>query len=197
MKKGGAQMALEQEKSYTYGDLIDMDDETRYELYNGELVALAAPLLPHQIITTEIVRQLATYLLGKKCRVLQSPVDVRLFEKEGDERRNAKTVLQPDALIVCDPKKLDIHGVKGAPDLVIEVLSPSTMKYDLRLKYNLYQKAGVKEYWIVDPEKQIVSVYTLEDGRYNAAAVYNSQSEILVGVLDDCKIDLRTVFADL
>ena len=190
-------MALEQKESYTYGDLIDLEDETRYELYDGELVALASPMWQHQLVAGAIYAQIYYYLLGKKCKVVYAPFDVRLFEKEGDDRRDTKTVVQPDIMVVCDPKKLDIHGIKGAPDLVIEVLSPSTMKYDRLLKFNLYQEAGVKEYWIVDPEEKVVSVYTLENGHYYAAAVYSSQSEVSVGVLDDCKIDLRTVFADL
>lgn len=190
-------MVLEQKESYTYGDLIDLEDETRYELYDGELVALAAPLLPHQIIIQNIMMQLLIYLEGKKCAAFQCPVDVRLFEKEGDDRRKTKTVVQPDIVVVCDPKKLDIHGVKGAPDLVIEVLSPSTERYDKRQKFRLYQRAGVKEYWIVDPKLQIVGVYTLEDGRYDAGTYYSSLSpEVPVGVLDDCTIDLKKVFPE-
>ena len=188
---------LEQKESYTYGDLIDLEDETRYELYDGELVALAAPLIPHQRIIRKIMKQLTDYLEGKECEAFQHPVDVRLFEKEGDNRRKTKTVVQPDILVVCDPKKLDIHGVKGAPDLVIEVLSPSTERYDKRRKFRLYQRAGVKEYWIVDPKLQIVGVYTLEDGRYDAGTYYSSLSqEVPVGVLDDCTIDLKKVFPE-
>lgn len=189
-------MLLEQEKSYTYGDLIDLDDGKRYELYDGEPVALASPQRRHQDVCQELEAQLYHYLSGKKCRFYHAPFDVRLFEKENENRRNAKTVVQPDILVVCDQKKVDDHGVKGAPDLIVEVLSPSTIKYDRMLKFNLYQEAGVKEYWIVDPEEQIVSVHTLEDGRYYAAEVYNSRSEVPVGVLDDCKIDLKRVFPE-
>ena len=189
-------MALEQKKFYTYGDLIDLDDGKRYELYDGEPVALASPSRSHQRISGELFAQIHNYLRGRKCEVYQAPFDVRLFEKEGDERKDAMTVVQPDILVVCDQKKFDNHGVKGAPDLVIEVLSPSTMKYDRLLKFNLYQEAGVKEYWIVDPEEKVVSVYTLENGHYYAAAVYSSKSEVPVGVLDDCVIDLKRVFPE-
>ena len=185
---------LPQEKRYTYADLLSWDDSTRYELYDGQPVALASPSDVHQTICAELLRQLANYLVGKQCKVFPAPFDVRIFEEDGDSPDDVDTVLQPDLMVVCDQNKVDQRGVHGAPDLVIEILSPSSLRCDRLVKFNLYQKAGVREYWIVDPDSRTVSVYTLEDGAYHAAVVYSHDLAVPVGVLDDCRIDLPAVF---
>ncbi len=187
--------ALPQEELYTYADLLSWDDSTRYELYDGQPVALASPSNAHQMICMEISRQIANYLVGKRCKVYPAPFDVRLFEESGDTPEDVSVVVQPDISIVCDPGKTDGHGCKGAPDLVIEVTSPATARYDNLVKFNLYLQAGVREYWIVDPAARMVSVYTLTGGHYLAAA-YGSDSSVRVGVLDDCTVDLSTVFPE-
>lgn len=186
---------LPQEQRYTFADLLAWDDNTRYELYDGVPVALASPSDVHQRILGELHLQIGTYLRGKKCAVYLSPFDVRIFEREGDSPESVDTVLQPDLMVVCDPNKVDRHGVHGAPDLVIEILSPATAQYDRLVKFNLYQRAGVREYWIVDPAARVVSVFTLENGRYQAAA-YGADSSVRVGILDYCTIDLSTVFPE-
>jgi Uma2 family endonuclease len=186
---------LPQEQRYTYADLLAWDDNTRYELYDGQPVALASPSDVHQSISMALSVQLGSYLMGKKCNVYAAPFDVRLFEEEGESPENVDTVLQPDLMVVCDQNKVDRHGVHGAPDLVIEILSPGTAQYDRLVKFNLYQRAGVREYWIVDPAARMVSVYSLKDGYYCAAA-YGTDSSVRVGVLDDCTIDLSTVFPE-
>ncbi|MCI8842926.1 MAG: Uma2 family endonuclease [Oscillospiraceae bacterium] len=185
---------LPQECYFSYADLLAWDDNTRYELYNGQPVALASPSDIHQRILGELHLQFGTYLRGKKCRVYLSPFDVRLFEKRGELPENIDTVVQPDLMVVCDPNKVDRHGVHGAPDLVIEILSPTSARYDKITKFNLYQRAGVLEYWLVDPSSRTVSVYLLEDGVYHAATVYSSDLSVPVGVLDNCYIDLPSVF---
>lgn len=186
---------LPQEQRYTYADLLAWNDNTRYELYDGQPVALASPSDVHQSISMALSVQLGSYLMGKKCNVYAAPFDVRLFEEEGESPENVDTVLQPDLMVVCDQNKIDRHGVHGVPDLVIEILSPGTAQYDRLVKFNLYQRAGVREYWIVDPAARVVSVYTLKDGYYRAAA-YGADSSVRVGVLDDCTIDLSTVFPE-
>lgn len=188
---------LPQEQRYTFADLLSWDDNTRYELYDGVPVALASPSNVHQLISGELFRQLANYLVGKRCKVYPAPFDVRLFEEKGDSPENVSVVVQPDISIVCDSSKTDGHGCKGAPDMVVEVTSPSTARYDRLLKFNLYQRAGVKEYWLVDPSTRTVCVYTLEDGAYHAAAAYGADSTVRVGVLDDCAIDLSIVFPEI
>ena len=185
---------LPQEKRYSYADLLSWDDNTRYELYDGQPVALASPTDVHQNILGELYLQLGNYLKGKKCRAYLSPFDVRLFEEEGDSPEDVDTVVQPDLMVVCDKGKVDRHGVHGAPDLVIEILSPSSARYDRLVKFSLYQRAGVKEYWLVDPSTRTVSVHTLEDGAYHAATVYSSDLAVPVGVLEGCNVDLSTVF---
>lgn len=106
------------------------------------------------------------------------------------------TVVQPDLMVVRDQSKVDRRGVHGAPDLVIEILSDSTRRLDCMTKLGLYQRSGVQEYWIVDPDMKIVLVYTLAEGRYHAPVAYNSGSSVPVGVLEGCAIDLSAVFPD-
>ena len=185
----------QKEESYSYADLLAWeDDPSRYELYDGQPVALASPSDIHQRISMSLSVQLGGYLLGKKCRVYAAPFDVRLFEEKSDSPQSVKTVLQPDLSVVCDPDKVDRHGIHGAPDMVIEILSPATARSDRIVKYDLYQQAGVREYWIVDPETRTVSVHTLEDGAYYSAVVYTAGMSVPVGILEDCTIDLSQVF---
>lgn len=185
---------LPQENRYTFADLLQWDDNVRYELYYGVPVALASPSDIHQDISGEIHYQLKDYLRGKKCKVYYAPFDVRLFEEAGERPEDVDLVLQPDLLVVCDENKVDRRGVHGAPDLVIEVLSPGTARYDKLIKFNLYQRAGVREYWLVDPASHTVCVYVLENGSYHAGTVYPADCSVLVSVLDDCHIDLTKVF---
>lgn len=188
-------MELPQEKRYTYADILNWSEDERAELIDGKVYMMApAPSPDHQSISLELILQIGAYLKGRKCRLYHAPFDVRLFEKDGDQPHHVDTVVQPDLLVVCDPSKLDGHGCKGAPDMVVEILSPSTMRNDRLLKFNLYQKAGVKEYWIVDPEAKVVLVMALEDGQYHAPMVYTAKDTVPVGVLEDCKIDLKPVF---
>lgn len=189
-------MALPQECRYTYEDLLEWEDGIRYELYDGVPVAMSSPSDVHQEISVALSAQLYNYLRGKKCRVYYAPFDVRLFERTGDRPENVDTVVQPDLMVVCDRNKVDRHGVRGAPDLVIEILSDSTRRLDRLTKLKLYQEAGVREYWIVDPVSRTVAVYTLEEGAYHGAEAYSSDAVVPVGVLEDCQIDLSAVFPE-
>lgn len=187
--------SVPQENHYTFADLLTWDDNIRYELYYGVPVALASPTDFHQDIAGGIYFQLRNCLRGKQCKAYFAPLDVRLFEKEGDRPEDVDIVLQPDLLVVCDGKKIADHqGVRGAPDMVVEVLSPSTARYDKFIKLDLYQRAGVKEYWIADPVTRTVCVYLLKDGAYHAGVVYAADCTVPVSVLDDCRIDLTEVF---
>ncbi|MGH8553955.1 MAG: Uma2 family endonuclease, partial [Methylococcales bacterium] len=129
-----------------------------------------APALDHQEIAGEIYRQLANALLGTRCRVFMAPVDVRLPKAaESDDRID--TVVQPDVLVVCDSSKLDRRGVRGAPDFVVEVLSPATAGHDHLVKKRIYERAGVSEYWLVHPTDRLLTSYSLVDGRYGEPAM--------------------------
>lgn len=192
-------MALPAEKErYTFADALAWDDGERAELIDGEIYLMApAPSRPHQKVSGEIFRQLANYLEGKKCEAYSAPFDVRLFEQDGDAPEDVDTVVEPDITVVCDPSRLDDRGCKGAPDMVVEILSPSTRRHDRLVKLNLYQRAGVREYWIVDPEAHTVTVHTLEDGKYRSpAVVYRSDASVPVGVLEGFQVDLKTVFEE-
>ena len=187
-------MPLPQERFYSYADVLTWDESERTELIYGQPVMMSPPSRVHQEVIGELFAQIHAYLRGKRCKVYPAPFGVRLFEKEGDSPYSVDTLVEPDITVVCDPGKLDDAGCKGAPDLIIEVLSPSTQRHDRLTKFSLYQRAGVQEYWLVDPASRSVSVYTLEEGAYHAAVVYASNSSAPVGVLEDCTIDLTTVF---
>lgn len=188
-------MPQPQEKSYSYADLLEWDEDVRYELYNGLPVALASPSSFHQMISRDLLSQLYAFLKGKECQVFSAPLDVRLFEKRENTPEEIFTVVQPDLMVVCDKTKIDRRGIRGAPDMVIEIASDSTRRIDRLTKLNIYQRAGVKEYWIIDPGTHIVSVHMLESGVYRTAGVYSS-GIIPVNILPGCKIDLSTVFPE-
>ena len=153
-------MALPAEKArYTFADCLTWDENESIEIINGEAFMMATPSRIHQKISGELFRQLANYLEGKKCEVYSAPFGVRLFEQDGDRPEDVDTVVEPDISVVCDRSKLDKHGCKGAPDLIVEILSPSSLRHDRLVKLNLYQRAGVREYWIADPENRSVMVF--------------------------------------
>lgn len=188
-------MALAQEnKKYTFADYLECKDDTHIEIMNGQLVMMAPPTRIHQKICGELFRQIANNLEGKKCEVYAAPFAVRLFEGQNESPEDVNNVVEPDVSIICDKNKLDEHGCKGAPDMVIEVLSPSTARRDKLEKLNLYEQAGVKEYWIVDTVEQSVQVFLLEDNRYRAIDYHSKEDIAKVNVLQGCFIELSKVF---
>ena len=191
-------MALPAEKErYTFADVLTWPDDERAELIDGEAIMMAPPTTAHQLISFEIGRQLGNYLEGKKCRVIPAPFAVRLFEKDGEAPEDIDTMVEPDISIVCDSSKLDKHGCKGAPDMVVEILSPSTQRHDRLVKLSLYQRAGVREYSSVNPEDQTVQVMLLDgSGVLQLHEVYDWQGVAKVNVLDGCFIELSKVFSE-
>jgi Uma2 family endonuclease len=184
------QQPLVQSKRYTYSDYVQWDDDVRRELIDGVAYDLAAPTLQHQDISEALYLQLATYLQGKTCKVFSAPLDVRLNADTTDD-----TVVQPDFLVVCDPKKLGKKACLGAPDLVIEIESPNTRRKDHWIKFNKYLSAGVREYWEVDPDSETVDVHILQERSY-ITHVYNRAATVPVSILEDCAIDLSLVFPE-
>ena len=185
-------MALPKEKEiehYTYADLCTWDDDTVWELIDGVAYAMATPSLQHQGISGELFFQLRNFLEDKPCKVYAAP-GVRLNADTSDD-----TYLIPDIVVVCDLSKLSRNTVDGAPDLVIEILSPSTARFDMLKKFQQYQKAGVREYWIVNPEFKTVSAHVLDSGKY-ITSVYGDEDKAPVEVLEGCEIDLEKVFAE-
>ena len=188
-------MALPAEKArYTFADVLAWAENERAEIIDGEAVMMAPPTSDHQEISMELSAQLHAYLKGKKCKVYAAPFAVRLFEKDGDSPEDVGTIVEPDIAVVCDPGKIDKHGCKGAPDMVVEILSPSTQRHDRFTKFSLYQLAGVLEYWIVDPHSRVVQSFVLEDGRYSVKEFGTAGDKMKVNVLKDCMIDLSEVF---
>ncbi len=191
-KKNMENLALQQRK-YTYEDLQNFEDEKRYELINGELYLMSSPTTLHQEIVGEIYAQLHNYLKGKKCQAFVSPLDVCLSGVKNP--KNEYNVVQPDILVVCDENKITKNmGIQGAPDLIIEVLSPTSKKHDTFVKYNLYQYYGVKEYWIVDEDVGVIYQYIInEKNIYTLPKTYEITEDIKVNILKDCTISLKDI----
>ena len=175
------------ERLYTVEDYYDRPGDIRAELYEGYLVVMDGPTTRHQGIQAEMFGQLWVFLKGKNCKVFVSNFSVKPFENE-------RTVFLPDVVVVCDRKKIGNRSYEGAPDFIVEILSPSTARMDKKLKYDKYQKAGVKEYWIVDPDKNLVEANLLAGDKYTTT-IYTENDKAPVHILDGFEITLADVFA--
>ncbi len=186
------------EQKWTYADYLTWDDGQRWELVEGEAYCMSpAPSVNHQRIAGKLFRPLSTHLQGKTCEVFFSPFDIRLSEQNDVSDNYVETVVQPDIVVICDKAKLDDRGCNGAPDLIIEITSPSTAKMDLTVKFDLYEKHGVKEYWIIHPAEHTLLVYKrAENGKYGAADRYAGDGKVLVPLLGDLEVDLAEVFRE-
>ena len=184
------------QERFTFADCLTWDEDERIEIIDGEAFMMAPPSSRHQEISGELFRQLANFLEGKRCRVYSAPFGVRLFEQDGDDPEDVDTMVQPDISVVCDRSKIDKHGCKGAPDMIIEILSPSTRRHDRLVKLNLYQRAGVREYWIIDPENKAVQVFRNNGDSLRLYEDYGKEDIAKVHVLDGCFIELSKVFSE-
>jgi len=175
-----------QEHYNTYEDWqkTKHDDQSRIELVDGEIYMLASPSSRHQAISREIFGQLYMFLQGKICKLFAGPIDVRL---------DKDTVVVPDIIVVCDPKKITRDGIEGAPDLIVEILSPSTSRRDRITKFSLYRRTGVPEYWIVDPVENTLTVHQLDRNKYTTDA-FESSHTATVAALPGFELDLSTIF---
>lgn len=180
-----------EEKVYTYADLLEMDDDNRYEIIDGKLYLMSSPNIKHQVLAGEIYAQLRDFLKGRKCKPFIAPLDVTFSKSR--QNNKIKNVVQPDVFVVCDNEKIDDEKIWGAPSFALEILSPSTSRKDKLEKMNLYQKYGVKEYWILDPKDMIVTPYILDkQGCYKVERVYDLTNEVVpIKILENCKIDIR------
>lgn len=187
--------ALKKAESHTYGDYLNWSEDERWELIDGEAYNMSAtPSMRHQQVCWELAKQIANFLSDKPCRGFFAPFDVRLPEhNEADEE--IETVVQPDISVICDPKKLDERGCKGAPDFIAEITSPFTASKDHIRKVALYEKHGVKEYWIIHPFDNIVYVRLLNENRhYGSPAIYEALGQLEIATLPGLKIDLELLF---
>lgn len=190
-------LAKKLKKRYTYADYLAWDDSVRVELIDGEVYDMTpAPTRKHQEISMTLSVLIGSYLKGKKCRVFAAPFDVRLPGKSTADD-DITTVVQPDISVVCDQKKLDERGCIGAPDLIIEIVSPLTAAKDMREKFALYEKYGVKEYWIIHPVEETVMVFLCgNEGKYSKPVIYCSGDIIKVKTLKGLSIGVVDLFLE-
>lgn len=187
---------LDFSKQYTYADYLTWRFEEMVELLRGYVYKMSpAPSTYHQRIAGAIFTEISYKLKKNKCKVFVAPFDVRLKRSLDDKKTT--TVVQPDVCIVCDPEILDTRGCNGAPDFVLEVLSPFTSKKDLTIKYQLYEEAGVGEYWVVYPGENILEVYLLENAKYKLHKKYGREDKVILKTIPNLEIDLEDVFDDI
>ena len=180
----------------TYAEYAAWDTEDKYELFDGVPVMQARPSIAHQHIQAEIITALKIFLRDKPCRAF-AEIEVLLPDSSRQGADDVRNVFIPDISVICEPEKLTKQYCKGAPTVIMEILSPATAKIDRFVKLNAYQKAGVPEYWIISPSENTVTVFELHGDIYTTRAVYNQKdNEAEVFSLHGCKIDLTTVFQD-
>ena len=169
---------------YTEEDYYNLPENVRAELIDGQIYYMSAPSRIHQEILMFLSKTIANYIDSKKgpCKVYPAPFAVKLFSEDD------RNVVEPDISVICDPNKLTDRGCTGAPDWIVEIVSPSNSSHDYIRKLNLYADAGIREYWIVNPIKESIFVYHLEETKFEAAA-YTFQDKIKVNIYDDLWID--------
>ncbi len=188
---------LDFEKSYTYADYLQWTFEDRLEILKGKLFKMTpAPSRIHQRLSGVVFKKLSLFLEKQPCHVYSAPFDVRLSRKNAADQA-VTTVFQPDICVICDLEKLDDRGCAGAPDIVVEILSPGNNKKELRNKYEIYQEAQIKEYWVIWPVEQTVLQYTLNaEGKYVASRVLAAGDEVTTPVLPGFVLNLEEVFEE-
>jgi Uma2 family endonuclease len=182
--------------SYTYADYLKWKFEEQVELIRGKIFKMCpAPTPLHQQISGKVFLQIGNFLKKKSCLVFSAPFDVRLPLKNKMQDSEITTVVQPDLCVVCDSSKIDDRGCLGAPDLIVEVLSPGNTEKEVKFKFELYEEAGVKEYWVVYPAEQNIAVFILnEKGKYYGARIYAGKDGIKSSAVKGLVIKLDDIF---
>lgn len=190
--------ALRDDKRYTYADYRNWPDDVRYELIDGAAFLMApAPSVDHQTLAFEVGRQLGNALEGHPCRVLAAPVDVLLGATAAASDDAVATVVQPDVLVVCDPAKVTPRGIRGAPDWVLEVTSPTSASHDQTVKLAAYERAGVREYWLAHPGDRTLTIYRHDGTAYGRPQIAELKGETALAVLPGVVIRWEPVVARL
>ncbi|MFI5196493.1 MAG: Uma2 family endonuclease [Chitinophagales bacterium] len=189
--------SLDINSSYTYSDYLKWNFKERVELIKGKLFKMSpAPNRMHQGLSGYLYYELYNYLKGSKCKAYSAPFDVRLPGKSKEDK-DIVTVLQPDICVICDQSKLDYRGCIGAPDIVVEILSPGNNAVELKNKYDVYEQAGVTEYWVVSPQDKTFLVYTLQNGKYVPSRLMVAGDVVNSTALAGFSIDLTDLFESL
>jgi len=181
---------LKKDIYYTYEDFLTWDTEERYEIIDGVAYAMATPSAYHQRILINLAVQFEQYLKNKKCQLYVAPFAVVLKTENKNEN-----VVQPDLFVICDKSKLSKNSYNGPPELIIEILSPSTASYDCIIKKQLYLEAKVPEYWIVDPNAHAIYLLSLENDNYDYK-LYEKNSVLESNIFNGCTIKLEDIFED-
>lgn len=183
---------------YSYADYLTWQMDEMVEIIKGKVFksAAAAPKRVHQEVALKVARKLGDYLEKKSCKIFVAPFDVRLPVKS-KRNEDIYTVVQPDICVVCDRSKLDEAGCLGAPDLIIEILSPGNNRKELKYKYEVYEESGVKEYWVIHPNEQTLLIYTLTSGKYIPSRLFTHGDIVNSECIEGFSLDLEYVFSDL
>jgi len=185
---------LDLNKIYSYADYFKWKFEDRVELIKGKIFKMSpAPNFDHQVLAGEIYRELGNFLKKQQCRAFIAPFDVRLPRKSKEDE-DIYTVLQPDVCVVCDTSKYDRKGCIGAPDIVVEILSPGNNEKELKNKFDIYEESGVKEYWMVSPQDRTFLVNILVNGRYVTSRPMVAGDLLTTSVLPGFSMDLKELF---
>ncbi|WP_145860547.1 Uma2 family endonuclease [Pedobacter suwonensis] len=189
---------LDASLTYSYANYLNWLFPERVELIAGKIFKMSpAPSRAHQEVAGRIFLKIGNFLEGKQCKIYSAPFDVR-FPKESKADKNVYTVLQPDICVICDKSKLDARGCIGAPDLVVEILSPGNTKTELLHKYRIYEEFGVKEYWVVSHGDQSILIYTLNEmGKFEPSKIFALSEKITSTVLPGFELALNDVFEDV
>jgi len=186
---------LDLTKQYTYADYLLWQFSERIELLRGFIKKMSpAPSRRHQSISFNLTMKIGNMFNLKSCQVFIAPFDVRLPIPSA---KKDNTVVQPDICIICDISKLDDHGCNGAPDLIVEILSPGNSKHDADTKFRLYEEAGVQEYWMVEPEEKLVFIYTLQNGIYIGLKPFSEGEIINSPRFPELKIEVEAIFLNV
>ena len=188
---------LDPNGSYTYADYLLWQFTERVELLRGKIFKMAAPSRKHQSINGNLYRIVANLLWKSTCKVYAAPFDVRFNRFSKVKNKDVITVVQPDLCVICDPAKLDDRGCVGAPDLIIEILSPGNSRTEMKDKFELYQEAGVLEYWVVSPIERMVQVWKLNEQGFYIGLPPAVEGDILkTPIIPNLEVDLNDVFMD-
>jgi Uma2 family endonuclease len=181
---------------YNASDYLEWTFEGFVELIKGKIVKMSSPASAHQVVSRQLLKVMIAHFDRQPCQLFHAPYDV-YFVHEWEDFKQARNIVQPDICIICDRNKIKRLGCVGAPDLVVEILSPSSIRKDVGDKFSLYEQYGVKEYWIVNPVEGTITLNVLEDGTYRTLTP-KAKGEILHSVLfPDLAVDLETVFDDI